>query len=144
MSLIIEKEMVDNFANMILSPDSGNTNMAMEILNNRDKNNKESESQYNRLISLIIKNEELFPSSDIWVIKIEGKILNVRNCLAFKTESEAKKWLSYHLTNKIGTEKNEGWSRNRYLKAIRGVFKSGIKMRDFLVKNNLVTIEKIS
>jgi hypothetical protein len=129
---------------MIMSPDSGNTNMAMEILNNRDKDNKESEAQYNKLMSLIVKDKELFPSSDIWVIKIKGKILSVRNGPAFSSEAEAKKWLSWHLTDRIGTEGSNRGLNSPYLKAIKTIFKSGIKMRDFLVKNNLVSIEKIS
>ena len=62
---IIEPEMVDNFANMLMSEDNGNILLAMEILNNRDTESIESEEQYHRLMSLIVKDNELFPNKPI-------------------------------------------------------------------------------
>ena len=159
---IIESEMVDSFNQMLLSSDKQSINLAVEILDNRDKTNEESEIQYDRLMTMIINGNNLFPngnnlfpSQNLYVIRIKGRLISVKNRSVFYTEGEAKKWLSYHLTSLIGVEnKIPRWYNSShphyqtvtydYLRAIRNIFESGIKLRNFLVKNNLVQFEKIS
>ncbi len=144
---IIEVEMVDNFAHMLMSEDEGDSLLAMEILDNRDKTSIKSEEQYHRLMTLIVKDEELFPNKPLYVIKINGRVLNVNRKAIFHSEAEAKKWLSLHLTSKIGSHPKSLPNRRHvtpYIKAIKKIFKTGIEMRNFLVKNNLVEIINIS
>jgi hypothetical protein len=144
---IIESEMVDNFANMLMSEDKGDISLALEILNNRDTESVESEEQYHRLMSLIVKDKELFPSKSLYVIKIKGRILVTKGKAIFFSESDAKKYLSLHLTSKIGSNPDILPYRGQaspYLKAIKNVFKTGNKMRDFLIQNDLVEIINIA
>lgn len=152
---IIESEMVDSFSQMLLSSDKQSINLAIEILDNRDKTNEESEIQYDRLMTMIINDNNLFPSRSLYVIRIKGRLISVKNRSVFHGEAEAKKWLSYHLSSLIGVEnRNPHWYNSSnpryhtveydYLRAIRNIFKSGIRLRNFLVKNNLIQIEKIS
>lgn len=146
---IITPELVEGLSNMIKSEDHGDINLAMVILDNRDKENVESEECFKQMMALIVKDDVLFPSRPMYVIKINGRILTVKDRSVFNSEAEARKWLSLHLSNKIGVETNNRYKMSRYtnlspyLKAIRTIFKSGIKMRDFLVRNDLVEIVEI-
>jgi len=140
---VIDQEMVDVFKDMIMGGNDGDIKLALEILDNRDKTNVESESQYERLMDLIINDEVLFPSHPLYYLKIKNKVLTVKGRSVFNSEIEAKKFLSYHLTKMIGVEHSFKIIKNPYLKAIKEVFKSGIKLRDFLIKNNLVEVVKI-
>lgn len=146
---IITPELVEGLSNMIKSEDHGDINLAMVILDNRDKENVESEECFKQMMALIVKDDVLFPSQPMYVIKINGRILTVKDRSVFNSEAEARKWLSLHLSNKIGVETNNKYKISRYtnlspyLKAIRHIFKSGIKMRDFLVRNDLVEIVEI-
>ncbi len=144
---IIEAEMVDNFANMLMSEDKSNSLLAIEILENRDKYDIESEEQYHRLMTLIIKDEELFPSRSLYIIKIKGRILVTKGKAIFFSESDAKKYLSLHLTSKIGSKPDILPYRGKaspYLKSMKNLFKTGNKMRDFLIENDLVEIAKVA
>jgi hypothetical protein len=63
--------MVDNFKDMLLSVDGGDITLALDILNNRDTTNKESEENYNEILTLIFKDNILFPNKPVYVIKID-------------------------------------------------------------------------
>lgn len=139
---IIEKEMVDNFKNMLLSVDGGDITLALDILDNRDVTNKESEENYKEILTLIVKDNVLFPNQPCFVIKIQGRILTANGKVAFNSEADAKRYLSLHLTNIIGSNPTK-LIYNPYLMAIKRIFGTGINMRNFLVKNNLVEIVKI-
>jgi hypothetical protein len=147
---VIDNEMVNSFSEMLLGNDSDSINLAMEILDNRDRTDIESEKQYDRLMTMIINDNTLFPNKKSYILKIKGRLISVKDRAAFDNEIDAKKWLSLHLTKIIGTEKNthnieclKGSKSYAYLKSIKKIFKSGIKLRDFLIKNNLVQIEEI-
>ena len=117
---IIESEMVDNFANMLMSEDKSNS---------------------------LFKDEELFPSKSLYVIKIKGRILVTKGKAIFFSESDAKKYLSLHLTSKIGSKPDILPYRGQaspYLKSMKNLFKTGNKMRDFLIENDLVEIAKVA
>lgn len=140
----IEKEMVDNFKDMLLSVDGGDITLALDILDNRDTTNKESEENYKEILTLIVKDNVLFPNKPVYVIKIDGRILTTNGKVAFNSEVDAKRYLSLHLTNIIGSNPTKIlYNPNSYLMAIKRVFGTGINMRNFLVKNNLVEIVKI-
>jgi hypothetical protein len=140
----IEKEMVDNFKDMLLSVDGGDITLALDILDNRDTTNKESEENYKEILTLIVKDNVLFPNKPVYVIKIDGRILTTNGKVAFNSEVDAKRYLSLHLTNIIGSNPTKIlYNPNSYLIAIKRVFGTGINMRNFLVKNNLVEIVKI-
>jgi hypothetical protein len=141
---IIENEMVDNFKDMLLSIDGGDITLALDILDNRNTTNKESEENYKEILTLIVKDNVLFPNKPCFVIKIQGRILTANHKVAFNSEADAKRYLSLHLTKIIGSNPTkQTYSPNPYLMAIKRVFKTGINMRNFLVKNNLVEIVKI-
>ena len=140
----IDQEMVDVFKDIIMGGQDGDIKLALEILDNRDTTNPESEKQYDRLMDMIIDDKALFPNQPLYVLKIKGKLLTVKDRTVFYSETDAKKFLSYHLTKMIGTESsNYNRARTPYLKAVKKVFKSGIKLRDFLIKNKLVEVIKI-
>jgi hypothetical protein len=142
---IIENEMVDNFKDMLLSVDGGDITLALDILNNRDTTNKESEENYNEILTLIFKDNILFPNKPVYVIKIDGRILTANRKVAFNSEADAKRYLSLHLTNIIGSTPTDlkRIFADPYLNTIKRIFGTGINMRNFLVKNNLVEIVKI-
>jgi hypothetical protein len=141
---IIEEEMVNNFRDMLLSVDKGDISIALDILDNRDTTNKESEENYKEILTLIVKDNVLFPNQPCFVIKIQGRILTANGKVAFNSEADAKRYLSLHLTNIIGSNPTKIiYNPNPYLHAIKRIFGTGINMRNFLVKNNLVEIVKI-
>lgn len=235
--MTITQDLVEGFANMIKSEDPGDSILALDILQNRDKNDPESEKHFQDLSKLIC-NEALFPLdySSGWVVKCNGKIMVLKSSYVgrsvFNNMDDAKRSLSAHLTKFIGKSKansadytaeafyrgtspaqikaiqqenqkyhdwnvlhgynqyksnphkqrhipyayssqitnwkydpnfdkkkfiadkhNEelkrmgtyhNWTKNpNYFKAIKMIFKGGRELRDFLLENGIVTIEKI-
>lgn len=99
----ITDKMVSSFAEMIKSKDAGDTNVAMEILNNRDKTDPVSEDNFLKISSMIIDDDQLFPSYNMWTIQIGGKTLVLdRGVAVWSSESGAKSALSRHLTKYLG------------------------------------------
>lgn len=146
----IEKELVDGFAEIITSNDNDGIKMAMDILSNRDKKDKESEVNFLEIMNKIIKDEDLFPKTEVWFIKLGGRILTCKGNSGFVSESEAKRQLSLHLTGLIGSKSSyydDNYRNGRftpYQRALRTIFKSGNDLRNFLVKNGLVEIISIT
>lgn len=98
----ITSEMVEAFREMILSPDKGDITLALDILDNRDKDDAESETNFNNISKQIISNDQLFPSGGMWVVKAMGKAIVINNKMVFSTKEAASRQLSTHLTNYIG------------------------------------------
>ena len=146
---IIEKELVEGFANVIKGEDKDAIKMAWDIISNRDTKHKESEANFIEIMNKIIKDEELFPVTEVWLIKLGGRILTCRGQSGFISEFEAKRQLSLHLTGLIGSKSKSHDLSYRsdkftpYQLALRRIFKSGNDLRNFLVKNNLVEITSI-
>lgn len=61
--LEITNEMLASFANMIKSKDSNDCDLAIDILEGRDKSNVQSEANFVKLKELLINNDKFFPSS---------------------------------------------------------------------------------
>lgn len=141
----IDKELVESFIQVITSNDNEGIKMTMDILSNRDKNDKESENNFKEIMKKIIRDDVLFPKTSIFVIKIGDRILTCNGYSSFPSEMEAKKQLSFQLTRMIGS-KSTGEYRwlSPYGKILREIFKSGNDLRNFLVKNNLVNIIEIN
>jgi hypothetical protein len=146
---IIEKELVDGFADVIKSADKDGIKMALDIISNRDTEHKESEENFMEIMNKIIKDTELFPITEVWIVKLGGRILTCKGNSGFTTETEAKRQLSLHLTGLIGSKNklyDDDYRSNRftpYQLALRKIFKSGNDLRNFLVKNGLVEIVSI-
>lgn len=146
---IIEKELVDGFADVIKSADKEGIKMAMDIIANRDTEHKESEDNFLEIMNKIIKDTELFPVTEVWIVKLGGRILTCKGQSGFTTEADAKRQLSLHLTGLIGSKSkhydNENYNRRftPYQKALRQIFKSGNDLRNFLIKNDLVEVVSI-
>ena len=147
---IIEKELVDGFADIIKSEDEEGIKMALDIISNRDITHKESQKNFMEIMNKIIKDEELFPVTAVWIVKLGGRILTCGGNSGFTSETNARRQLSLHLTKLIGSKSkvyNEGGYRHKsftpYQLALRQIFKSGNDLRNFLIKNNLIEIENI-
>lgn len=145
--IIIEEDMVENISNMLKSPDEKTVNMIMTMLDNRDVTDHESENNYNKVLSMIIdKNKSFINAYPLYVIKFKGKILNVKGRDVFRYEDEAKKFLSYHLTSFIGSKDRHNFYYDKidpYYKMLRRIFKSGIDMRNYVIKNKIFEIVQI-
>lgn len=139
----LEQELVKPLSDMLKSPDEGNIKMALEILENRDLNDEKSESQYFQLMKDIVNDEKLFPNCPLYVIDMGGRILTVKGMNGFTSETEAKRYLSLHLTRLIGSKKTANRWASPFNKALRTMFKSGNDMRNYLIKNKLVTIKQL-
>lgn len=102
--LIITEDMVNSFAEMFRGEDV-NVKFAYDILNLRDKDNKESEENFNKITNIIIFDDKLFPTSNKkkWVLKMGDKrlILNKQKAV-WDSESQARAALSRHLTDYMG------------------------------------------
>ena len=146
---IIEKELVDGFADVIKNADKDGIKMALDIISNRDTGHKESEKNFIEIMNKIIKDTELFPVTEVWIIKLGGRILTCKGQSGFPSEADAKRQLSLHLTRLIGSKSkhydNESYIRRftPYQIALRRIFKSGNDLRNFLIKNNLIEIVSI-
>lgn len=196
----ITSEMVEAFREMILSPDKGDITLALDILDNRDKDDVESEKYFKNISTQIISNDQLFPNSNMWVVKAMGKPIVINDKMVFMSKSAAERQLSTHLTKYIGVsstklkssqlrsirykrlshkkyylkdpsqykiykfdaqdeqelikqykKENEAvgyraqWSgaNTKYFEAIKMFFKGGKELRDFLINNNILTIEQL-
>jgi hypothetical protein len=147
---IIEKELVDGFADIIKSADEEGIKMALDIIANRDTTHKDSQKNFMEIMNKIIKDEELFPVTAVWIVKLGGRILTCGGNSGFVSETDARRQLSLHLTKLIGSKSkiyNEGGYRYKFLNpyqiALRQIFKSGNNLRNFLIKNNLIEIVSI-
>jgi hypothetical protein len=141
---IITDDIVESFEKMMKSTDAGDIQLAMDILDNRNKSNEQSENNFKKLMCLIVDNQEILPTSSVYGIKINNRFLVVKDKAGFCSEEQAKKWLSLHLTQYIGTESSRNDFKNPYLKALKNIFKSGINMRNFLIKNNIIQIVNLN
>ena len=146
---IIEKELVDGFADIIKSTDEEGIKMALDIIANRDTTHKESQKNFMEIMNKIIKDEELFPVTEVWIVKLGGRILTCGGNSGFVSETDAKRQLSLHLTKLIGS-KSKHYDRENYRRrftpyqiALRQIFKSGNDLRNFLIKNGLIEIVSI-
>lgn len=98
--------MIDGFKDILLSKDTGDVHIAVEIMDNRDTDNKESEANFKTLKSLIISNEKLFPKNSArWVIKCGKEYLTIKGKLGYNSKRQAEYALSSHLTAIIGVSK---------------------------------------
>jgi len=147
---IIEKELVDGFADIIKSADEEGIKMALDIIANRDTTHKDSQKNFMEIMNKIIKDEELFPVTEVWIVKLGGRILTCGGNSGFVSETDAKRQLSLHLTKLIGSKSkayNEGGyyykSLTPYQIALRKIFKSGNNLRNFLIKNGLIEVVSI-
>ena len=145
----IEKELVDSFVGVITSNDDEGIKMTMDILSNRDEKDKESEGNFMEIMNKIVRDEVLFPKTEVWVVKLGGRILTCGENSGFTSETNARRQLSLHLTKLIGSNSKHydgDYVRRRftpYQWALRQVFKSGNNLRNFLVKNKMVEIISI-
>lgn len=118
--LVITDEMVTSFAGMIKSNDSGDTRLAVDILNNRDKTNEASEKNFKEISNHIIDNDKLFPTGTRYVITINNKILTLSGGTIFHSVGNAKSSLSRHLTNYLGKSAKKFTLTNRERGTING------------------------
>jgi len=146
---IIDKELVEGFVDIITSNDDEGIKMTMDILSNRDDKNKESEENFMEIMNKIVRDEVLFPQTEVWIIKLGGRILTCGGSSGFVSETDARRQLSLHLTKMIGSKSSfydNDYRRGRftpYQWALRKIFKSGNDLRNFLVKNKMVEIVSI-
>jgi hypothetical protein len=146
---IIEKELVDGFADIIKSEDGEGIKMALDIISNRDITHKESQKNFMEIMNKIIRDEVLFPKTAVWIVKLGGRILTCGGHSGFVSEKDARRQLSLHLTKLIGSNSKHhdyAYAQKRftpYQWALRQVFKSGNNLRNFLIKNNLIEIVSI-
>jgi hypothetical protein len=147
---IITEEMIQSFQQMLLSQDGSDTKLAMDILDNRDKKNEDSEGNFKQLMNIIFNEDAFFPTAPMYGIEINGRLLKTHKGSAFNTEAEAKAQLSRHLTSYLGTEHSivevhvpKSNTKYQYFKAMKQIFKSGIGLRNFLIKNNIAKIVRL-
>jgi hypothetical protein len=159
---IITKEMLEGLSSMIQSEDKGDVDIALTILENRDTEDPESVANWEEMKKLIVRDKDLFPTGETYVIKINGRLLKLKGSTGFPTEKKAKEWLARHLSQYLGTKSSGplGYSAhiwvydpatNRnipnatpYFYTIKKIFGSGVGLRDFLIKNKIATVEKVS
>lgn len=146
---IIDKELVEGFVDIITSNDDEGIKMTMDILSNRDDKNIESEKNFMEIMNKIVRDEVLFPQTEVWIIKLGGRILTCKGTSGFVSETEAKRQLSLHLTSLIGSKSKHYDNDNArkrftpYRWALRKIFKSGNDLRNFLIKNKMVEIVSV-
>lgn len=146
---IIDKELVDGFVDIITSNDDEGIKMTMDILSNRDNKNIESEKNFMEIMNKIVRDEVLFPQTEVWIVRLGGRILTCGGNSGFVSETEARRQLSLHLTKLIGSKSKHYDSEYRrrrftpYQWALRKIFKSGNDLRNFLIKNKMIEIVSI-
>ena len=147
---LITEEMVQSFQQMLLSQDGNDTMLAMDLLNNRDKKDENSENNFKQLMNTIFNEDAFFPTGKMYGIEINGRLLKTQKGSAFNTEAEAKAQLSRHLTSYLGTEHSivevhvpKSNTKYQYFKAMKQIFKSGIGLRNFLIKNNIAKVVRL-
>lgn len=101
----LNEDLLEGLSNMLISPSSDDVDIAATVLDNRDKDDLESEKWFKELGKRICSNSKLFPVSNRFAIKINDQILTVNGKIGFASEAEALTQLSKHLTKFIGTEK---------------------------------------
>lgn len=145
--ILITGEMVEHFKDMLLSYDQNDTTFALNILENRDKANTESEANMELIHKEIIQNETLFPKRvvQVWVAAIGDRVLRVNGRAVFETKGDCMGHTSRHLTKMIGTSSSGSmrYSSNKYLQLIKHIFKGGKELRDYLYKNNIIQIKQL-
>lgn len=146
--ILITGEMVEYFKDMLLSYDQNDTTFALNIFENRDKANTESEANMELIHKEIIQNETLFPKQvvQVWVAAIGDRVLRVNGRAVFETKGDCMGHTSRHLTKMIGTSgHNMSYynSSNKYFKVIKHIFKGGKELRDYLYKNNIIQIKQL-
>lgn len=106
--------MVESFQQMIMSPDKSDIQFAMDILDNRDKDDIESEKNFKAISTNIVSNDLLFPKDKSWIIRANGNIMVVNGKAAFRSQTDAESTLSRHLTKWIGISKSSLTSREKW------------------------------
>ena len=87
---IIDKELVEGFVDIITSNDDEGIKMTMDILSNRDNKNIESEKNFMEIMNKIVRDEVLFPQTEVWIVKLGGRILTCGGNSGFVSETEAE------------------------------------------------------
>lgn len=102
-------EKIDSIVEMLFSTDKGDQDLALDIV----KNDEELKSKFNDVIDLILKNPETIPftEKEIWVVKINGKMIPLgKNKGAFTNPTNAKRQLATKCSELIGTgQKVTAW-----------------------------------
>lgn len=166
----ITQDLVSSFKNMLMSQDNGDATLALSILDNRDKNDPETEANFKQIGEEIIDNKTLFPINEIWVVRMNGKVLWCNGEGAFTDKSRAMSFASRHLTSYLGTSRDRDVNRHalpgywdkkdlskhpygewiidpnilNYVLSLKHIFKGGKELRDFLIKNKIIEIVNIN
>lgn len=140
--IVIDKEMLDSFLNMFNSTDTNDCKLAIDVLNNRNKDDQESENNFNQIKNKIINTQTLFPSiqySGHFVIKTyEGKIINLAQ-KSYNSQKSAMRGLEYYLRKAFRWygNHNVGW------KALKFIFGDHKVLQKFLFDNNIIKVVEL-
>lgn len=155
----ITPEMLISFREMLLSEDACDTKLALDILENRNRKDEETQNNFELLKKEIIQNDILFPKykKEIWVIKAGNEILTMQSgrC-SFHNKAGASKSLARHLSLVIKSGENIArWTEeakkvyySSYKQALLGktlknIFRDAKTLREFLINEKIVEIVKI-
>ncbi len=159
---IVTSDMVENFVKMIQSSDSGDGILALEILDNRDKTNQESEDNFDKITNSMMSDSTLFPrtNGNEYVIKMKGKVMIMNSgSLVFDSERGAKMSLNRHFSyhferverhinylksldpNDPNYQRNITWYKvTPFEHTIISVFKDHKALLKFLLDNKIIEI----
>lgn len=135
--------MVYNFKRMLLSNDYGDSSLALEILNNRDAEDVETQKCFEEIKKIIIVYDKLCPpQSEVWVVKVAGTITRLRNKGAFESKRGASISLTQYLKYVFSRAKNS-YNEDPYYKMLGTIFNDYKKFRQFLIDNKIVEFVKL-
>lgn len=135
----ITPDMVEAFKEMLISKDGGDSKFALDILENRNKEDKQTEECWNEIKKLIISNDELFPRSkqQTWVIKSEkGSLTMGSGKSSWSSAGNANKALAHQLGKYFN-------SSTSYFKMIKNIFGNVKTFRAFLIDNKIIEVVKV-
>lgn len=142
--LKISEEYAKSLKEMLESENQEDRNLAVSILDDIDEEDKETVERYNRLI--VLPSLKSLGKSTCWVIRLKGQIISANSRSTFPSQSAAMNHLSRHFTNYIGVKGEACFYRHNSSSiwdVLKKKYEGGKQLRDYLIKNNLITIEEV-
>ncbi len=135
----ITPDMVDSFKRMLLSKDSGDSKIALEILDNRDLEDNQTIQCFDEIKKLIVDNSQIFPRyGEVWAIMLGDIPLKMTKTATFRSKKSATLSLAYHL------RKMFDWGgKENYFKTLKTIFTDVKTFQKFLLDNKIIEIKKL-
>lgn len=135
----ITDEMLGSFMSMFNSNDVGDSKLALDILNNRDIEDTQTNANFEQIKNKIANTQTIFPwtqYSGHFVIKTyQGKIISLAQ-KSYDSDKSARNGLAYYLRQRMK------WGGKEWV-SIKNIFGDYKTLQKFLFDNKIIYVDQL-